>query len=137
MFKKKNFYWFLLSLCILIFIFLAIFGDSIGSLSSGLVAISSGLFGISISKLYFSNYYDKRPELIKKNQINFNDERNTLIRCKAKAKTSDIMQWIIMGFAYITIILDLPFYITLLILGFFLSFTILEIYLMRKYDKQL
>ncbi|MGL4989688.1 MAG: hypothetical protein ACRC57_00780 [Sarcina sp.] len=137
MFKKKNFYWFLLSISILVFIFLIIFGDAIGSISSGLVAISSGLFGLSIAKLYFSNYYSTRPKIVKQNQINFNDERNTLIRNKAKAKTSDIMQWAIMGIAYISIFLDLPFYITLLILGFFLSFTIIEIYLMRKYDKQM
>ena len=72
-----------------------------------------------------------------RNEIEFSDERNTMIRNKAKAKVGDIIQWLIMGIAYITIVIDAPLWVTLVVIGVFLLKNELEVYFMNKFQKEL
>lgn len=112
-------------------------GNNLKSISGVLIGIGSGLFGMSISNLWLINFNKKHPEELKQSEIEFKDERNTMIRNKAKAKVSDIIQWLIMGIAYITIIINAPLWVTLTVVGVFLSKNILELYYMNKYQKTL
>lgn len=60
-----------------------------------------------------------------------------MIRNKAKAKVGDIIQWLIMGIAYITIVIDAPLWVTLVVVGVFLLKNVLEVYFMNKFQKEL
>lgn len=60
-----------------------------------------------------------------------------MIRYKAKAKVGDIIQWLIMGIEYITIVIDAPLWVTLVVGGVFLLKNALEVYFMNKFQKEL
>jgi hypothetical protein len=111
--------------------------NNLKSISGILIGIGSVLFGMSISNLWIINFNKKHPEELKQAEIEFKDERNTMIRNKAKAKVSDIIQWLVMGIAYITIIINAPLWVTLTVVGVFISKNILELYYMNKYQKTL
>lgn len=112
-------------------------GEAVKNISGICIGIGAGLFGMSISNLWLINFNKKHPEELKQSQIEFSDERNTMIRNKAKAKAADIIQWFIIGIAYITIMINTPLWVTLTIVGVFLLKYILELYFMNKYQKEL
>ncbi|MCI6275387.1 MAG: hypothetical protein MR639_01345 [Clostridium sp.] len=74
---------------------------------------------------------------MKQSEIDYKDERNEMIRNKAKAKCSDIIQWTIMIVAWITIFADFPLWITLTLVGVFILKSILDLYLMNKYNNEM
>lgn len=105
---------------------------------SGLtIGIGAGLFGVSLSGLFINRYENKNPELVKRNEIELKDERNTMIRYRAKAMSGDITQWLIMAIAFATIIIEAPLWVTLSIVGVFVLQTILGFYFMYKYQKEM
>lgn len=112
-------------------------GEVAKSISGICIGIGAGLFGMSISNLWLINFNQKHPDELKQSQIEFSDERNTMIRNKAKAKAADIIQWFIMGIAYITIMINAPLWVTLTIVGVFLLKYVFELYFMNKYQKEL
>jgi hypothetical protein len=101
------------------------------------IGVGAGLFGMSISNLYMKRLEEKEPEIMKKKEIEYSDERNTAIRNRAKAKAGDITQWFIMGIAYVTILINTSMWVTLVVVGVFLLKNILEIYFMNKYQKEM
>jgi len=124
--KKSTFYITALSISIIMIIG-SLFVE-LNSLSGLLLGTGSGFFGANIAKLYFINLEKKNPDIIKENEIELKDERNILIRQKAKAKSADIIQWLIMLIAYLTIFVNAPLWITLLIVGIFVLYNIIQIY---------
>lgn len=124
---------------ILLFIFGGVFlkGEVYKSISGVCIGIGASLFGMGISNLWLINFNKKHPDELKESQIEFLDERNTMIRNKAKAKVSDIIQWLIMGIVYVTILINAPLWVTLITLGVFLIKNVLELYFMNKYQKEL
>lgn len=102
-----------------------------------LIGIGSGFIGLSISNLITKHIERKNPQLEKQAQIDYNDERNTIIRNRAKAKAGDITQWFIMGIAYITILISAPLWVTLVVVVVFLIYNALGLYLMNKYQKEM
>lgn len=105
---------------------------------SGLaIGIGAGLFGASLSGLFVNRLEKKNPEFAKQNEIELKDERNTMIRYRAKAMAGDITQWIIIAIAFITIIIEAPLWVTLSIVGLFLLHTALGFYFMSKYQKEM
>jgi len=92
---------------------------------------------MSISNLCLISFNKKHPDESKQSNIEFTDERNTMIRNKAKAKAIDILQWFIMGIAYISILINSPMWVTIIIVGVFLLKHILELYFMNKFQKEL
>ena len=101
------------------------------------LGIGASLFGLGVSSFWFNNFCKKNPDELKQSEIEFSDERNTMIRNKAKAKVGDIIQWLIMGIAYITIVIDAPLWVTLVVVGVFLLKNALEVYFMNKFQKEL
>ena len=112
-------------------------GEVVKSISGICIGIGAGLFGMSISNLWLINFNKNHPDELKQSEIEFSDERNTMIRNKAKAKSADIIQWFIIGIAYITIMINAPLWVTLTIVGVFLLKYVLELYFMNKYQKEL
>lgn len=112
-------------------------GEAVKSFGGVCIGVGAGMFGMSISNLWMLNFNKKHPDELKQSEIEFADERNSMIRNKAKAKTADIIQWFIMGIAYMSIMINAPLWVTLIIVGIFLLKNILELYLMSKYQKEL
>ncbi|GMQ57744.1 hypothetical protein AN1V17_21390 [Vallitalea sediminicola] len=138
MLKKKLFYIVTLILgIILIGVSFFFKGEELKSISGMCMGIGSGLFGMSVANIFMKNLEQKNPEKMKLNEIEFKDERNTMIRYRAKAKAGDISQWFIMGIAYLTIIINAPLWVTLATVCVFLLYNVIGVYLMAKYQKEM
>jgi len=124
-----------LSLAVFGLVFLR--GATVKSLGGVCIGVGAGLFGVNISNLLLINYNKRHPKESKISEIEFADERNTMIRNTAKAKTLDIIQWFIMGIAYISILINSPLWVTLIIVSVFVLKQILEFYFMNKFQKEL
>ena len=109
----------------------------LNSHSGILLGTGAGVFGANIAKLYSINLEKKNPDIIKENEIELKDERNVLIRQKAKAKSADITQWLIMLIAYLEIFVNAPLWISLAIVGIFVLYNIIQIYYVNKFNKEM
>lgn len=138
MFEKKSFYIFtLITGIILVSLSFLFHGNELKTISGVMIGVGAGLFGSGIAKLWMVRFEEKNPEVMKDNEIEFKDERNTLIRYRAKATAGDIIQWFIMAVAYILIIIDAPLWVILITVGGFLLYNILGLYYMSKYQKEM
>ena len=109
----------------------------LNSHSGILLGTGAGVLGANIAKLYFINLEKKNPDIVKKNEIELKDERNILIRQRAKAKSADIIQWLIMLIAYLEIFVNAPLWIILVTIGIFVLYNIIQIYYINKFNKEM
>ena len=133
--KKSMFYVMAITISV-IMIILSQFVE-LNSHSGILLGTGAGVIGASIAKLYSINLEKKNPDIVKKNEIELKDERNILIRQRAKAKSEDIIQWLIMVIAYLTILVNAPLWITLLTVGIFVLYNIIQIYYINKFNNEM
>lgn len=133
--KKSTFY--IAALIISIIMIIGSLFVELNSLSGLLLGTGAGFFGANIAKLYSLNLEKKNPDIIKENEIELKDERNILIRQRAKAKSADIIQCLIILIAYLTIIVNAPLWITLLTVGIFVLYNIIQIYYINKFNKEM
>ncbi len=105
--------------------------------SGAAVGIGAGLFGFGLAKYWFGRWEEKDPERIKLNAIEVKDERNQLIRSKAQAVSGEILHWLLMGGAWVSIFLDTPLWVTLSFVGVFLLKTVLDFVLMAYYQRKM
>ena len=133
--KKSTFYIMAITISVLMII-LSQFVE-LNSHSGILLGTGAGVIGASIAKLYSINLEKKNPDMIKENEIELQDERNVLIRQRAKAKSADIIQWLIMLIAYLTILVNAPLWITLLTVGIFVLYNIIQIYYINKFNNEM
>ena len=133
--KKSTFYVMAITISV-IMIILSQFVE-LNSHSGILLGTGAGVIGASIAKLYTINLEKKNPDMIKENEIELQDERNVLIRQRAKAKSADITQWLIMMIAYLEIFVNAPLWITLLTVGIFVLYNIIQIYYINKFNKEM
>jgi len=90
LFKKTSFHFFILVLGVgLVALAFTLNGQEVKAVSGVMLGIGAGLFGMSISNLFTQLYEEKHPYVKKQKEIEFNDERNEMIRNKAKAKSGD------------------------------------------------
>ena len=109
----------------------------LNSHSGILLGTGAGVLGANIAKLYFISLEKKNPDIIKENEIELKDERNVLILQKAKAKSADITQWLIMLVAYLEILVNAPLWIILVTIGIFVLYNIIQIYYVNKFNKEM
>ena len=133
--KKSTFYVTALIISV-IMIILSQFVE-LNSHSGILLGTGAGVLGANIAKLYFISLEKKNPDMIKENEIELQDERNVLIRQRAKAKSADITQWLIMIIAYLEIFVNAPLWIILLTVGIFVLYNIIQIYYINKFNKEM
>ena len=133
--KKSMFYIMAITISVLMII-LSQFVE-LNSHSGILLGTGAGAIGASIAKLYSINLEKKNPDMIKENEIELQDERNVLIRQRAKAKSADITQWLIMVIAYLEIFVNAPLWIILLTVGIFVLYNIIQIYYINKFNKEM
>lgn len=140
MLKKKSYYvtMFIAGICIVLIGFLLRqFSIATKAMEGVCLGIGAGLFVSGISNFFMKHWEEKEPDSMRQKEIEFLDERNTIIRNKAKSKTADIIQWMIMGIAYVTILIGAPIWVTLVIVLVFLSKNVIEFYYMTKYQKEM
>ena len=133
--RKSTFYVMAITISV-IMIILSQFVE-LNSHSGILLGTGAGVLGANIAKLYFINLEKKNPDIIKENEIELKDERNVLILQKAKAKSADITQWLIMLVAYLEILVNAPLWITLVTIGIFVLYNIIQIYYVNKFNKEM
>lgn len=112
-------------------------GDEFSRLSTLVTALGGGLIGGSTARWYRINRTEKIPNKSKEIEIEYNDERNTFIRYKAKSTSGEITNWIFMLVAYICIVKDYSSWLIYSILGIVVSKYILEAIFINKYNKEL
>ena len=133
--KKSTFYVMAITISV-IMIILSQFVE-LNSHAGILLGTGAGVLGANIAKLYFISLEKKNPDMIKENEIELQDERNVLIRQRAKAKSADITQWLIMIIAYLEIFVNAPLWIILLTVGIFVLYNIIQIYYINKFNKEM
>ncbi|MCL6459927.1 MAG: hypothetical protein K6T85_18180 [Gorillibacterium sp.] len=112
-------------------------GEALKPLAGVCIGVGAGLIGMSFSNLIMKHLEQKRPQIARQNEIEFKDERNTLIRYRAKAKAADIVQWFIMGIAYLLILINAPLWLTLATVLVFALYHFIGFYFIGKYQKEM
>lgn len=112
-------------------------GEDVKTIAGVLIGVGGGLFGMSVSNLVMLHMERKHPELEKQKRIEQKDERNTMIRNRAKAKAGDITQWLIVAIAALNILIDAPLWVTLVILAVYAAYNVISLALIAKYQKEL
>lgn len=136
--KKRSFY----ITFIVIGIILGIAGfliqaEELKAVSGIMIGVGAGLVGKNISNLVLKRYQESHPEMQKLSRIEMQDERNQQIRWRSKARSGDIIQWFIIGLAFVMILLDLPLWLTGLTIGIYVLRYILEIVYISRYQKEM
>ena len=134
--QKKSTFYVMAIITSIIMIILSQFVE-LNSHAGILLGTGAGVLGANIAKLYFISLEKKNPDMIKENEIELQDERNVLIRQRAKAKSADITQWLIMIIAYLEIFVNAPLWIILLTVGIFVLYNIIQIYYINKFNKEM
>lgn len=99
-------------------------GLGVGSICGGL----GGLYGIRKLK--------KDPVKFKQIEVERKDERNKFIKYQAKAKSGEIINWLVIIIAYVCIAMNSPSWITFSLLAIFISKYVFEIILSNQYSKK-
>ncbi len=102
-----------------------------------MLGIGAGLMGMSISNLGMIRHMKKHPQLAKEAEIESKDERNVIIRAKAKAASADVTKWFIMALAYVMILIDAPLWVTLCVVAVFALYHVLLLVFMGRYQKEM
>ncbi|MDF2988701.1 MAG: hypothetical protein K0R50_4211 [Eubacterium sp.] len=137
---KKNFPFGILQLitgiCLIILSFLlkAIIAKSIGGVFIG---VGGGLSGLGIIRLITNHIESSNPAIKRAKEIENKDERNTMIRNRAKAKAGDITQWLIIAIAYVTILISAPLWVTSFVVAVYVLYNLTIVFLINKYQKEM
>lgn len=136
--RNSSFYVFTLLLGFALMVSSFLFkGNDVKVISGILIGIGAGLLGMSASSLFMKRLERRHPKLQKQSLIEYHDERNMMIRNRAKAKAADITQWLIIAIAYMTIIVSAPLWVSLSAISVFLLYQLLIIYLTNKFQKEM
>ena len=108
-----------------------------GSWSGVLIGLGAGIFGASLSGLLMRRWESRNPEFAKQNEIAARDERTTTIRSLAKARAGDVVQWCVMGIAWLSIPAGAPLWLTLAAVGVFLLYSVLSLVFMIRLEKEM
>ena len=107
------------------------------SLGTMLMCSGSGMVAIGLTQLLMLRLNTKDPAQVRRKEIEVNDERNVAIRRRAKALSGDVLQWGVMAAAWVSIGFDAPFWVTLAAIVTFVSKSLLEVYLVVRYQREM
>lgn len=102
-----------------------------------MLGIGAGLMGMSLSNLGMIRHMEKNPHLAKEAEIESKDERNVMIRAKAKAASADITRWFIIALAFVMILIDAPLWVTLCVVAVYVLYHVLSLVFMGRYQKEM
>ena len=108
--------------------------DAMGGMLCGM---GSGLLALAGSTLLNLRHQDKHPEEARRSDIEQKDERNVAIRNRAKVVSGEVLQWAVMAAAWLSIGLDAPLWVPITATGVFVAKSVLELYLMVRYEREM
>ena len=106
------------------------------AVSEILAPLAGGAIGLGIAGLIGQSMIQSDPVLQQREKVR-NDERNTAIRRRAKAVSGEVLQWTVLGAAWLSIALGAPLWVTLTAVGVFAGKSVLEWCLMVRYQGQM
>lgn len=137
--KKKELSCLLVSILgiVLIVSSIALEGRVPDAVDGALMGLGAGFVGMGIPLLWFCRLAAKDPARRKQCEIESHDERNVLIRLKAKAAAGEVLSWMVLAAAWAAGFLKAPQWVTLAACGIFLCKGILEVCFMVRYQKKM
>ncbi|MDF2927240.1 MAG: hypothetical protein K0R57_6154 [Paenibacillaceae bacterium] len=112
-------------------------GEELKAWSGICIGVGASLSGISLPSLFMIRYDNKHPQQKRLKEIELKDERNRSITNRAKARSADIVQWLIMAIAYLLILIDAPLWATLAVVLVFTTYHILNMWFTIRYQKEM
>lgn len=138
--RKKQLYTFLMILggCLLapvLFLYRSpLLSDSLSGMLTG---VGTGLLAMGLANRLNLRQEEKDPAKQKQKEIETNDERNVAIRRRAQAVSGEVLQWCIMAAAWVSIGLGAPLWVTLAAVGVFVLKSVLELWLMIRFQREM
>ena len=111
--------------------------DLPGSVGGTLMGSGSGMAAIGLTQLLMLRLDTKDPAQARRKEIEVNDERNVAIRRRAKALAGDVLQWAVMAAAWVSIGFGAPLWVTLAAVVVFVLKSVLEVYLVVRYQREM
>jgi len=111
--------------------------DSTKAVQGIMLGIGAGLMGMSLARLSMIKHVENNPDLGRQAEIDMKDERNVMIRAKAKAASADVTRWFIMSLAFLMILINAPLWTTLCVVGVYLLYHVLALVFMSYYQKKM
>ncbi len=102
-----------------------------------MVGLGSASFVLGVVHFLIGLYEEQHPEQHKLNEIEAKDERNGVIRCRSQAAAGTVLQWALIGAAWVCILADGPLWFTLSAVGAFGGKVLLEFALAQYYGRRM
>ena len=122
---------------ILEFIGISFGADDFRRLGGICIGLGAAAFSLCINRLYRLSYEKEFPDLVHQESIEYRDERNTLIRDRARSKSAVLIQWVVFSLACLIFFADGPLWITLTLIAVFVLRYCFEWYYLAKYQKEM
>ena len=135
--RKRLFQFLLAAGIVLLGLAVALDGRVSDAMGGMLCGMGSGLLALAGSTLLNLRHEAKHPEMARQHDIEQRDERNVAIRNRDKAVSGEALQWAVMAAAWLSIGLDAPLWVPLAATGMFVTKSILELYLMVRYEREM
>lgn len=135
--KKALFIFGLIAGLIVQFIGIYTGAEQLRMISGICIGIGCVFSSLSINRLYRLSYEKEFPEAVRQEKIEQQDERNVQIRNRAKARTSDIIRWVIIGIGWLNFLVSGPLWITLALTGVFVLIYLMDWCYMDKYQREM
>ena len=111
--------------------------DLPGSVGGTLMGSGSGMAAIGLTQLLMLRLETKDPAQARRKEIEVNDERNVAIRRRAKALSRDALQRAVIAASWVSLGFDAPLWVTLAAIAAFVSKSVLEVYLVLRYQQEM
>lgn len=102
-----------------------------------LYGLGAGASGMSVAKIIENRYFLAHPDKKEEEKIERMDERNILLRNRAKAKAGDITDIVLIVVAFISIVAKTELWITLLFICIYVFHFIMQMVYLSKYQKEM
>ena len=111
--------------------------DYSNNINGALIGLGSGLIGAALAQLFTIRIYSKNPEKLKVKTVEVNDERNIMIKEKARAKTYGIFNFVLSALLLLLVFMGLkPIWLSAAISLYIIRY-IIEIFFINKYMKEM
>ncbi len=102
-----------------------------------LMSYGSLMVAIGLTQLLMLRLDTKDPAQARRKEIEEKDERNVAIRRRAKALSGDVLQWAVIIVASVSRVFDAPIWVTLAAVATFIAKSLLEVYLVERYQREM
>lgn len=107
------------------------------SMGGTLMGSGGGMAAIGLTQLLMLHLDSKDPAQARRKEIEEMDERNVAIRRRAKALSGDVLQWVVIAAAWVSIGFGAPLWVTMAAVVVFVLKSVLEVCLMVRYQREM